>query len=71
MILIVNAFLQLLIKNVESFERFASLSKALSGTLINLFISLFVNTALITLILKANIYGFELSYYLSSPIPPL
>ncbi|CAD8150635.1 unnamed protein product [Paramecium pentaurelia] len=70
-ILIVNSLLQLLIKSIVTFERYQSLSKKLSGTLTKLFISLFVNTALITLILKANIYGFKLSYYLSSPIPPL
>ncbi|CAD8057214.1 unnamed protein product [Paramecium sonneborni] len=70
-ILIVNSLLQLLIKSIVKFERYQSLSKKLSGTLTKLFISLFVNTALITLILKANIYGFQLSYYLSSPIPPL
>ncbi|CAD8138517.1 unnamed protein product [Paramecium octaurelia] len=70
-ILIVNSLLQLLIKSIVIFERYQSLSKKLSGTLTKLFISLFVNTALITLILKANIYGFKLSYYLSSPIPPL
>lgn len=57
--------------SVSGFVRYPSVSRELSGTMIKIFVSLFINTALITLLLKASIFGFTLSLYLSSPIPPL
>lgn len=35
------------------------------------FVAVFINTAIIPLLLKASIFGVEPALYLSSPIPPL
>lgn len=70
-IIIVNSLLNTFIEKIQGFIRYSSLSRELSGTMIKQFTAVFINTALITLLLKANIFGFIPAKYLSSVVPQL
>ena len=48
-----------MIDDLGNYPRYASLSKQVSGTMIYIFIVLFTNTALITLLIWANIFGLK------------
>lgn len=51
-IIIVNFILKIILKKLSKFSRYSTVTQEISGTTIKLFIAIFVNTALITLIVK-------------------
>lgn len=70
-IVFVNYFLKLILKALSKFSRYYTVTSEISGTTIKLFFAMFVNTALITLVLHGDIFGFKPALYISEPIPPL
>jgi len=57
-IVIVNFLLKIVLKALGSFSRYKTITEEVSGTMFKLFYALFTNTALIALILQADIFGF-------------
>ena len=51
-IVFVNYFLKLILKALSKFSRYYTVTSEISGTTIKLFFAMFVNTALITLVVR-------------------
>lgn len=54
-----------------NFAKYFTVTQETLGIMTYLFVSMFVNTALLTLLFSADIYGFVPVVTISSPIPPL
>ncbi|EGR28597.1 hypothetical protein IMG5_172090 [Ichthyophthirius multifiliis] len=70
-IIFVNILLRIIVKKLSKYLRFPTFSQESSVTAVLLFICTFINTAIIVLILQADIFGFILSIFITNPIPPL
>ncbi|KAL4509992.1 hypothetical protein ABPG72_010185 [Tetrahymena utriculariae] len=70
-VLIVNFLLRLTIQALGKFNRYKTITKYTTSMTSKLFLAFFVNTALITLFLQANIYGFVPAITFSKPIPAI
>ncbi|KAL4463408.1 hypothetical protein ABPG72_017129 [Tetrahymena utriculariae] len=70
-IVIVNAILVGIIKKLSNFLRFPNVTTDTTTSTIILFICVFINTAILTLLLQSDIFGFITAVYFTSPIPPL
>ena len=69
--MIVNFLLKVLLRKMGSFSKYPTITKETLGVTLYLFISMFINTALITLLFSADIFGFVPAVTISEPIPPL
>lgn len=70
-VVFVNFILRILLKKLGRFSKYPTITSETLGTTINLFIAMFINTAIITLLFSADIYSFKPSVIIASPIPPL
>lgn len=70
-IVIVNFILQLAIDKLGKYNRYNTVTKFSMSNTTKLFLAIFINTAIITLVLQASIYGFKPAVTFSSPIPAL
>lgn len=67
-IVIVNSLLKVVLSKLGSFARYKTVTAEVTGITTNLFIAVFINSALITLVLNADIYGFRPSKYISEDV---
>jgi len=70
-VMIVNYLLKVLLRKMGNFSKYPTITAETLGITIYLFISMFINTALITLLFSADIYGFIPAVTIAEPIPPL
>lgn len=70
-IVAVNYILKIVLRALGNFQKYPTITAQTMGTTMNLFFAMFINTAIITLLLQANIYGFKPAIVVSAPIPPL
>jgi hypothetical protein len=70
-IIIVNDLLKWVLKILGRYERYQTVTAETKSTVLKIFLALFCNTALITLLLNGNIFGFIPAIAISNPIPPL
>jgi len=68
---IVNKLLVIILAQLGNFSRYATITLRTVGITLTVFIAMFVNTALITILLNGEIYGFNLSKYIANIVPPL
>lgn len=68
---IVNWFLKEIITRLARFMRYPTFTRELSQSTINLTFAMFINTAIITLLLQAQIGTTVPAIYIASPIPKL
>jgi hypothetical protein len=55
----VNSLLRMMLEKLSKFVRYPSWSKEVSGTMAILYVVMFINTAIITLLLNSDIFGFK------------
>ena len=60
-----------MLKFLGKFERYPTITKETTNTVTKIFIALFANTALVTLIIHGNIFGFIPAIEITYPIPSL
>ena len=70
-IVFVNFLLKTILIFLGKFERYESITEETLSTLTKNFVSMFINTAIITLIMHANIFGFIPAVSLSNIVPQL
>ena len=70
-ILLVNTFLKILLRKLGKYERYPTVTKEVSSSTMKIFRAMFINTAIITLLIHAKIGDFVLSIEISNIIPPL
>jgi hypothetical protein len=70
-IIIVNLILRLLLKKSVVFSRYPSVGKQTSAGVIKIFFAMFINTAIVPMIMHADIFGFIPTVSFSNIVPPL
>ena len=70
-IVFVNFLLKVILIKLGRFERYETLTEETFSSLTKIFVSMFINTAIITLIMHADIFGFIPAVSLSNIIPQL
>ncbi|EGR34853.1 hypothetical protein IMG5_000810 [Ichthyophthirius multifiliis] len=68
---VINLVNQIIIIKLVKFNKYKTVTKETTLTLIKIFLSFFINTSIIPLLSQANIFGIIPSIYVSYFIPPL
>ena len=70
-IVFVNYLLKTILIFLGKYERYGSITEETFSSLTKIFVAMFINTAIITLVMHANIFGFIPAVSLSNIIPQL
>lgn len=70
-IVFVNFLLKVILIKLGKFERYETITKETFSSLAKIFVAMFINTAIITVLMHANIFGFIPAVSLSNIIPQL
>lgn len=70
-IVFVNFLLKVILIKLGKYERYETITKETFSSLAKIFIAMFINTAIISLVMHANIFGFIPAVSLSNIIPQL
>ena len=70
-IVFVNYLLKTILIYLGKYERYGSITEETFSSLTKIFVAMFINTAIITLVMHANIFGFIPAVSLSNIIPQL